>query len=182
MKVEALKELREKYKLSQQDVADGTGIPRGRIAKWEQNKGKPKADDVKTLAKYFAKLIGEEVPNESQVNDGNDPLYSKMDKKSDKIIQDLAASSRDHAAADLKRAEAEVLREQNHKRIIDHITGHANAGSPITLETILPELQEILVDLGTGKRWKSKDDALSAVHNKLFSRLSTEKAADMKGD
>ena len=129
----------------------------------------------------ISKNIEDEHSNKSTVSESNEiSKYSTLNKNTDKIIEDLAASSRDHAAADLKRAEAEVLREQNHKRIIDHITGHANAGSPITLETILPELQEILVDLGTGKRWKTKDDALSAVHNKLFSRLSIEKSADMK--
>lgn len=188
MKVESIKRLREKYKLSQEDLAAATGITRWRIAKWEQGKGKPKADDVETLANFFAKKSGEQVPKdepdglgkETIVSDSSPAPYKLQNKQTDKIIEDLAASSRDHAAADLKRAEAEVLREQNHKRIIDHITGSASEENPITLSTILVSLQEILVDLGTGAQWDDRDAAQIAVHNKLFSRLKTKTGADMK--
>lgn len=48
-----VKELRLKYGLSQQDLADATGIPKGRINGWEQNKGKPKAADTAILKDFF---------------------------------------------------------------------------------------------------------------------------------
>lgn len=47
------KELREKLNLSQQELADKTGIPKARIAKWEQKKGSPKAEDFEILKKFF---------------------------------------------------------------------------------------------------------------------------------
>jgi transcriptional regulator with XRE-family HTH domain len=58
-----IRELRLKHNLSQQDVADKTGIPRPRIAKWEEGKGKPKAEDQKILDNFFASL-SEDVPPE----------------------------------------------------------------------------------------------------------------------
>lgn len=44
-----VKELREKLGLTQEELAANTGIPRDRIAKWEQGKGAPKANDAKIL-------------------------------------------------------------------------------------------------------------------------------------
>ena len=48
-----VRELREKSGLSQQELATATGIPKDRIAKWEQGKGTPKAEDSKVLNNYF---------------------------------------------------------------------------------------------------------------------------------
>lgn len=59
-----IKELRLKHRLSQQDLANKTGIPRPRIAKWEEGKGRPKQADYEVLAKFFAEA-GEEVPRET---------------------------------------------------------------------------------------------------------------------
>lgn len=180
MKVDTLKELREKYQLSQQNLADATGIPRGRIAKWEQSKGKPKADDVRTLADFFASKSGEEITNDSSVNDSGDGAVYTSNKKADKIIEDLAASSRDHAAADLKRAEAEILREQNHKRIIDHITANGGEGIPIGVGTISGELRELLIDLGLGKNWSSREEGAAAVRNALYGKLPKKKVRGIR--
>lgn len=57
-----VKELREKNNLSQQELADNTGIPKDRIAKWEQGKGKPKAADSKILDKFFKEFVPLELP------------------------------------------------------------------------------------------------------------------------
>jgi phage repressor protein C with HTH and peptisase S24 domain len=56
------KELRENKGLTQQELADKAGIPRDRIAKWEQGKGAPKMEDVLKLQKIFGKDYGEELP------------------------------------------------------------------------------------------------------------------------
>jgi predicted transcriptional regulator len=57
-----IKDLRTNLGLSQQDLSDKTGIPRPRIAKWEEGKGNPKADDFRKLDKFF-KENSEEVIN-----------------------------------------------------------------------------------------------------------------------
>lgn len=69
-----IKQLRLKHNLSQQDVANKTGIPRPRLAKWEEGKGKPKAEDSAILDKFFAELgeviqpLGESSPPLSNPN------------------------------------------------------------------------------------------------------------------
>jgi transcriptional regulator with XRE-family HTH domain len=58
-----VKQLRKKAKVSQQLLAEKTNIPRDRIAKWEQGKGAPKADDLKKLEEYFGNYNWEDIPN-----------------------------------------------------------------------------------------------------------------------
>jgi phage repressor protein C with HTH and peptisase S24 domain len=67
-----VKEIREKLNLTQQELADKTGIPKDRIAKWEQGKGSPKVEDSLILQG----LLEEDVPREPfLVQDPGDPPY-----------------------------------------------------------------------------------------------------------
>lgn len=50
-----IKELRKKLGLSQQALADATGIPKARIGQWEIGKGSPKVEDYETLNNFFIK-------------------------------------------------------------------------------------------------------------------------------
>jgi transcriptional regulator with XRE-family HTH domain len=51
-----VKALRLKYGLSQQQLADKTGIPKGRINNWEQGQGQPKGPDTIKLNQFFDSL------------------------------------------------------------------------------------------------------------------------------
>jgi transcriptional regulator with XRE-family HTH domain len=62
-----VKELRERHGITQKALAKATGIPRDRIAKWEQDKGMPKAEDERILTEYFKRLKGEEIPSKPDV-------------------------------------------------------------------------------------------------------------------
>ncbi len=64
-----VKELREKNNLTQQELSDKTGIPRARIAKWEQGLGKPKADDSQILSDFFEKFITNDFSREKNGRD-----------------------------------------------------------------------------------------------------------------
>lgn len=57
-----VKDLRDETGLSQQELADATGIPKDRIGKWEQGKGKPKVEDQKKLDAFYSKYKKEKVP------------------------------------------------------------------------------------------------------------------------
>ena len=75
---ENVKEMRLKHRLSQQDLADMTGIPKGRINGWEQGKGKPKAEDAQVLEKFFSGLEKESFhvkPTRETVDSPKIPFY-----------------------------------------------------------------------------------------------------------
>lgn len=62
-----VKDLREKSGLTQDELSEKTGIPRGRIAKWEQGKGNPKSADERILETIFGKNVREQVPRNGSV-------------------------------------------------------------------------------------------------------------------
>lgn len=70
-----IKELRDNMNLTQDDLAAKTGIPRDRIAKWEQGKGKPKAEDYNILVNFFSR---EEVPKDSGAKTGKQPFHKQL--------------------------------------------------------------------------------------------------------
>jgi len=72
-----VKELREGAGLTQEELSSKTGIPRDRIAKWEQGKGSPKSEDEKTLSKFFGKFKREEVPRDT-ISEPDTPSYQKV--------------------------------------------------------------------------------------------------------
>ncbi len=161
---------RERKKLTQTEMAEKLAAALSQTYSLRQYQNleegkfpKYKKEIVKQLdkllgTKLYEMIYEQEVP--SAVNDsGDDNHYKLKNQTPEKIIEDLAASSRDHAAADLKRAEAEVLREQNHKRIIDHITGNASEEIPEAIESRFSDLLELIARLGTGTRWKNEKDA-----------------------
>lgn len=51
-----VRELREKYGLSQQELSDATGIPKGRINGWEQRGSSPKVEDFQKLQEFFENI------------------------------------------------------------------------------------------------------------------------------
>lgn len=53
MRGERLKQLREKVKISQKDLADRLGISESQIYKYEKEESEPRADTVVKLAEFF---------------------------------------------------------------------------------------------------------------------------------
>lgn len=62
-----IKEKREKLGITQQELANRTGIPKDRIAKWETGKSNPKVEDYNTLEEFFS----DKVPRETYLQRRN---------------------------------------------------------------------------------------------------------------
>lgn len=62
-----IKEKREKLGITQQELANRTGIPKDRIAKWETGKSNPKVEDYNTLEQFFS----DKVPRETYLQRRN---------------------------------------------------------------------------------------------------------------
>jgi phage repressor protein C with HTH and peptisase S24 domain len=101
-----VKELREKQKLTQEQLAEKTGIPRDRIAKWEQGKGSPKAEDYKKLEKFFGKSKWDNVPRELNIELSEETIdYNKTNG------HDLVKAGNDDKNYILKRRRLKALSE-----------------------------------------------------------------------
>jgi transcriptional regulator with XRE-family HTH domain len=81
-----VKDLRAKCGLTQQELSTETGIPRSRIAKWEEGKGNPKADDFTTLDGFFKKRLRELVPKPVK---GNQPAQLSEEAQNDNTLSSI---------------------------------------------------------------------------------------------
>lgn len=80
-----VKQLREAAGLSQQDLADKTGIPKDRLAKWEQGKGRPKSTDTAILMKFFKEYVPQETSTDN-VAVPKDFITQRRDRKNNDNI------------------------------------------------------------------------------------------------
>jgi transcriptional regulator with XRE-family HTH domain len=76
-----VKELRLKKGLSQQELAEKTGIPKGRINNWEQGNGSPKAQDYIKLRDFFESI---------EIESSHETMENKQNKKGHSAVE-LAA-------------------------------------------------------------------------------------------
>lgn len=92
-----LKKERKERKLSQQKLADKTGIPKSRIEKWETGKAKPKTEDSEILKKFFFENESPSITQNGKVNAASiygNAMAGELAAK-DKEIETLQARLRD---------------------------------------------------------------------------------------
>lgn len=72
------KKLRKKLRLSQQDLSDKTGIPKGRINAWEQRGSQPKTEDYIIIQKFFNENKSSQSYIEQRRNSKNNRVNTLM--------------------------------------------------------------------------------------------------------
>lgn len=149
-------------------IAKATGFSKGNVSEYVSRKKEPSEAFIKKFNASFqvsSKKVYENGVEEPQSQYGKDTLMAQT-------IYNLSQSSKEHAAADRIRADAEMLREQNNKRLLDLLrTENVPAENQITFDSIAGGLRELLVDLGLGKHWKSREEGAAIVRNKLYAPL-----------
>jgi transcriptional regulator with XRE-family HTH domain len=161
-------------------IAQATGFSKGNVSEYLNRKKEPSQAFIKKFYEVFHAESSKEVParvlNEPQPEYGKETLMAQT-------IYNLSQSNKEHAAADRIRADAEMLREQNNKRLLDLLTSeNAPVESPITFDAIAGGLRELLVDLGMGKHWKSREEGAAAVRNKLYGQLKKKRVGGIQND
>lgn len=113
-----IKILRKQRGLTQEELSNATGIPRGRIAQWELGKANPRANDYKILQEYFkneyneASNIIQESSEKYYTN--TDATLSKIDNTLKGISVSLAQSeTRDNGIGDLLRFVINQIQHMN---------------------------------------------------------------------
>lgn len=160
-----VKQLREGHNLSQQELADKTGIPKDRIAKWEQGKGKPKGPDTITLSKFFEELIprGKENTDRVQPVDG----YGGANDLRAKTLYSISESNRHQSEANRLQAEANKIQAKNNEELLQTLkaTGYGQEHIPVAVSASFAGILAVIADIGTQtKKWKSKEEGLAALH------------------
>ena len=146
------KKLRLKKPVS--TIAKATGYGSPNVSEWLNKKKVPSEAFINAFYREFCKPSTEEV---------QDPP-AEYKTRHDQLLYNLSESIKAHA-------EATLLREQNYKEMLKRSTESGAEENQKVFESILPGLRELIIDLGTGTHWKSRDEGAKAVRNKLYGGL-----------
>lgn len=159
-----IKQKRLKEGLTVEELAHRLKLPVQSLYKWEKGTRPNNIEYYGILERWLGSGL-ESVPGALENN-------STGDKLTNQIIFNLSESSREHATADRIRADAEILREQNNKKLIDLlISENAPKENQLAFGSKSGDLLEFLTDLGFGKRWQSREQVAAIVRNILYAPL-----------
>lgn len=163
-----LRELK-KRNVSVAKFAKEAKIPKGRIYKWNKEGNNPKYEDVSKINKWLGKttmeksIHGDERDATSLVNDP-DKKYGNDTSPLQAVIH-IAASNKVLAEANLKLADAHKILAKNNQDLITMIKPTVNDGQqiPEVVAARFSGLLELLAQVGSGKKWKSVEEARAAL-------------------
>lgn len=160
-----VKLLREKINKTQQELADETGIPRDRIAKWEQGKGSPKPEDHAILAKYFSEHIREEIPNYGNLI--NDDFTQKSLLKLIESHKILVESNKTLADSNKEL----VQNNTSLTKLVISSTVSAPGGRSEADDAKFSDLLEVIAGVGSGKlKWSSMQEAAAELSKRFYGK------------
>lgn len=162
---ERLKQKMKDRRVKIPTLAELVDIPKGRIYGWYRDGTNPKAEDLQKLEKWIA---GETfIKNKENVKRETEQINTAIDP-----LHDLITSNRRLADAALINAEANKLREEKELKLVQsnaeltlmlkQSEGFAEENHTIDLATLV-KIQDLLAEIGAGKKWHSKKEALRAV-------------------
>lgn len=181
-----ISKLRDQLNMSQAELASITGIPRDRIAKWEQGKGKPKKDDSDILQNYFREKIPNVVFDDSLMNK---KTVQKNNNNSTvmQVLLNISENNKMLSEAALKAVEGSNISAQAsllHAQSISKLTDHSNdlmnlvkSTEHAAKENLLNDDEKLVSALGRlvvkrmGVEWHSEQEAVSVLSRRVLESL-----------
>lgn len=166
----------KKLKISVPKFALEADIPKDRIYKWKQEDTSPKADDVEKINSWLAAKKLEKPPKmysatelrESVVQEDQVP-YGSPDRAylTNKAVTSIAESNKILAEANRTLADAHKILARNNEELITMIkpaTVNDGQGMTEAFSARFSDLLELLAQVGSGKKWKSVEEARAALN------------------
>lgn len=157
-----IKGLREEFKLSQQELSEKTGIPKGRINAWEQRGNQPKLTDFNILNTFFENLRSQ------KINTPNHPESTRPGMtegiQSLKAIVNLTEANRQMAESNNKLADGHIRLIT----LIEKVTVGDEAKNQSDGPSIIDKVLEVLAVVGAGKKWATKEAAEKALRTFVY--------------
>lgn len=160
-----IEKLRKERNLSQQDLADATGIPKGRINMWEQRKVEPpKKEDYEKLRIFFENNSSQKI-----LDDGDKKETVPMQESLLKLIESnktLADSHKIFAEANLKLAST----NERLSKMIQSPTANAQEEIYLTVREMVDRTLEAVAKLHAthSKKPLSQGKAYEEMHNIVY--------------
>ncbi|MDI3480825.1 MAG: repressor LexA [Tepidanaerobacteraceae bacterium] len=169
-----IKYLREKNNVTQQQLADATGLERGNLSHYEKNKIKPSAETIVALARFFKVstdwlLTGQEPDIKSHILDIEPSIYKHLtdeNKKNAELYmkfliwqQEQAA---EHESSDLKVTNKPYDYLKEKEEVYLPLLGESAAGKPILIDELLEGYIPVPKNIAKDKAFlvKAKGDSM----------------------
>lgn len=153
-----VKKLREEFKLSQQELAEKTGIPKGRINAWEQRGTQPKLADYNVLVSFFENLRSQKTNTKTEefnVHGGSPSMTA---------IVNLTEANRQMAESNNKLADGHIRLIALMEKATVGAGVENQSDGPSTFDKIL----EAVAVIASGKKWATKEAAEKALRTLVF--------------
>lgn len=152
--------------MNEDDITDRLEYNRGYISQI-RSRGDVPEKFIKALKREFVKSKPYDegkkngatmVANEPEMPFGKDAVYS------------LSESNRIIAESNKALAESNRLLAKSNLELVEQVKGSVSGAEEkrLTVQTILPGLQELLIDLGLGTLWENRSVGLTTVNKRLF--------------
>ncbi len=161
-----LKQVRKKLRLTQEEMAEGTGYNQGHISDMEGGKANITEDflaELETAYELSKKGIKVIVPVDNYGKNQNYGSLSaaKKNGSSTEINGDYSAQAiRDLARSNVTMAENHKILAQNEARLIALLEGKFIPGTAVQEPQIPETLLTVLAKLGIGKLWKTEAEGI----------------------
>lgn len=137
------------------EIARATKYSKGNVSQYLKRKMEPSESFMKKFYAAFPESSKKVAPSTVEEPD---PEYRT---RTDRMLFNLSESIRAHA-------EATLLRERNYSDMMSQITENAPVETPQAFESIVAGFRELIIDLGLGKKWDSRQEGAAIVRSKLY--------------
>jgi transcriptional regulator with XRE-family HTH domain len=167
--------------LSQKEMAEKLGIKRSTYQYWEKiTPGLDKINQVARVLKlpndYFFGKSDETEQAPKQDND--EKVSSTMD-----AIRSLVESNKALSDANKTLADAHLIIAKGNEELIQLAKGaiaNVAARTPVIAPAIFPQLLVTLAEIGSGKKWKSVEEAAAVLNKRFADALPHAEKADIQ--
>lgn len=180
-----------KHGKSKAYIASQLGVSEKTIENYMNGKREPKQQALTKLATLldfnlndlFEQNVPRETAEAAQISTiGENVTVYRTEKRGEiSALDRLIESNFMLAQANLKLANAHDIIAKSTERLTQladkSVVDDEWREKRLVYEAMIPGLQELLIDLGMGKHWKTRQEGQAAVHNKLYARLRKQKEA-----
>lgn len=166
-----IKRLREEKNVSAEKLAELIGVKPERLRKWESRDVDPRELDKIKVEQYFGVTL-DELGNLSNFDFNKGPQKdSGVDSL--KALSGLIETNKALAEANKTLADAHKIIANSNGKLVElaRITVGDGKQIPLALESRFSDLLELVAEVGSGKKWHSKKEALAELSRRQHGNL-----------
>lgn len=168
-----IKTYRESRRLTKTEMGKMLNVSSQLLGQYESGRQKPKVD----FHTKWKEVFGESLI-ETNVSQGTEKELSVSS------IMKIAQSNMILAEANKTLADAHIILARNNENLIGMVRATESVESeiPLAVQSKLTDLLGLIAEVGSGKRWKSPQEANAELHRRFVGTVKKKKEAGIRSD